>query len=77
MTTPRRKVVLYGNRRMATFAQAVLTHDSPYEVVAFTVDDALITETTILGLPVVPFEEVERLTRRRTTLRISPLGFGA
>jgi len=61
MTTPRRKVVLYGNRQMATFAQAVLTHDSPYEVVAFTVDDALITETTLLGLPVVPFENVERL----------------
>jgi len=61
MTTPRRKVVLYGNRQMATFAQAVLTHDSPYEVVAFTVDDALITETTLLGLPVVPFENVERV----------------
>jgi len=61
MTTRREKVVLYGNRQMATFAHAVLTNDSPYEVVAFTVDDALITETTILGLPVVPFETVERL----------------
>jgi sugar O-acyltransferase (sialic acid O-acetyltransferase NeuD family) len=61
MTTPRRKAVLYGNGQMATFALAVLTHDSPYEVVAFTVDDALITDTTILGLPVVAFEEVERL----------------
>jgi sugar O-acyltransferase (sialic acid O-acetyltransferase NeuD family) len=61
MTTRPQKVVLYGNAQMATFAHAVLTHDSPYEVVAFTVDDALITDTTILGLPVVPFEAVERL----------------
>jgi sugar O-acyltransferase (sialic acid O-acetyltransferase NeuD family) len=60
MTTRSKKVVLYGNAQMATFAQAVLTHDSPYEVVAFTVDEALIKETTILGLPVVPFETVER-----------------
>ena len=60
MNTRSKKVVLYGNGQMATFAQAVLTHDSPYEVVAFTVDDALITDKTILGLPVVPFETVER-----------------
>jgi sugar O-acyltransferase (sialic acid O-acetyltransferase NeuD family) len=60
MTTCSKKVVLYGNGQMATFAHAVLTHDSPYEVVAYSVDDALITEKTILGLPVVPFEEVER-----------------
>ena len=43
MTTRRKRAILYGNGQMATFAQAVLTHDSPYEVVAFTVDDALIT----------------------------------
>jgi len=61
MNTRSKKVVLYGNGQMATFAQAVLTHDSSYEVVAFTVDEALITDKTILGLPVVPFETVERV----------------
>lgn len=59
MTRRSKKVVLYGNGQMATFAHAVLTHDSPYEVVAFTVDDSLIKDKTILGLPVVPFESVE------------------
>jgi hypothetical protein len=44
---------------MATFAQAVLTHDSPYEVVAFTVDDALIADTTTSACRGA-FEEVER-----------------
>ena len=59
MTTRSKRVVLYGNGQMATFAHAVLTHDSPYEVVAFTVDNALIKDKAILGLPVVPFESVE------------------
>ena len=60
MTTKPRKVVLFGNGQMASFAHAVLTHDSPHEVVAFTVDGAYITDKTVLGLPVVPFEDLER-----------------
>lgn len=60
MTNRPRKVVLFGNGQMASFAYAVLTHDSPHDVVAFTVDDAYITDTTVLGLPVVPFEDLER-----------------
>jgi sugar O-acyltransferase (sialic acid O-acetyltransferase NeuD family) len=60
MTAKPRKVVLFGNGQMASFAHTVLTHDSPHEVVAFTVDGAYITENTLLGLPVVPFEDIER-----------------
>jgi sugar O-acyltransferase (sialic acid O-acetyltransferase NeuD family) len=60
MTVQPRKVVLFGNGQMASFAHAVLTHDSPHEVVAFTVDGAYITEASVLGLPVVPFEDLER-----------------
>ena len=59
MTRPR-KVVLFGNGQMASFAHTVLTHDSPHEVVAFTVDGDYIADKTLLGLPVVPFEELER-----------------
>ena len=54
-----RKVVLFGTGQMTCFAHTVLTHDSPYEVVAFTVDEAYITDKTLLGLPVVPFENLE------------------
>ena len=60
-----RKVVLFGNGQMACFAHTVLTNDSPHEVVAFTVDGAYITERTVLGLPVVPFEDIERSARRK------------
>lgn len=56
------KVVLFGNGQIAGVVHTYLTHDSPHEVVAFTVDREHIgAETEYLGLPVVPFEDVERL----------------
>ena len=56
------KVVLFGVGQLAEVALFYLTHDSPNEVVAFTVDGAFIPkEKEFHSLPVVPFEEVERL----------------
>lgn len=55
----RGKVVLFGNGQVASVAYACLTHDSEYEVAGFTVDGDAMTHTTLFGLPVVPFEEVE------------------
>jgi sugar O-acyltransferase (sialic acid O-acetyltransferase NeuD family) len=51
-------VVLFGNGKVASLAHYFLTHDSPRDVVAFTVDRSHLTETTKVGLPVVPVEEV-------------------
>ena len=53
------KIVLFGNGQVASLAYFLFTHDSPHEVVAFTVDRAYIGEETYHDLPVVPFEEVE------------------
>jgi sugar O-acyltransferase (sialic acid O-acetyltransferase NeuD family) len=55
------KVVLFGNGEIASVAYAYLTHDSPHEVVAFTVDRAYL-ETgpeRLFDLPVVAFEEIQ------------------
>ncbi len=52
------KVVLFGTGKIADVALAHLTHDSPHEVVAFTVDRSYLAEPEHLGLPVVAFEEV-------------------
>jgi sugar O-acyltransferase (sialic acid O-acetyltransferase NeuD family) len=60
MSAARRPVVLFGTGQAASVAYAVLMHDSPYTVVAFTVDEAFLSEQTFLGLPVVPFEAVEQ-----------------
>jgi sugar O-acyltransferase (sialic acid O-acetyltransferase NeuD family) len=54
------KVILFGSGQMASMISFYLSHDSPFEVVAFTVDGEHINEATLLGLPIVPFEDIER-----------------
>lgn len=55
------KVIIFGNGQMAAVAHFYLTHDSEHDVAAFTVDRAYIADDSVCGLPVVPFEEVEKL----------------
>jgi sugar O-acyltransferase (sialic acid O-acetyltransferase NeuD family) len=54
------KVVLFGSGQMASMICFYLIHDSSFEVAAFTVDGEHINEKTLMGLPVVPFENLER-----------------
>lgn len=54
------KVVLFGTGKIADVALAHLTHDSPHEVVGFTVDREYAHGAEHLGLPLVPFDEVAR-----------------
>lgn len=54
------RVVLFGTKDTASVAHYYLRHDSPHEVVAFTVtSDHLPAERTFEGKPVVPFEQLE------------------
>lgn len=55
------KVVVYGNGSVARLVYSELTHNTPHEVVAFCVDRDLINESELLGLPLVPFEDVASL----------------
>jgi sugar O-acyltransferase (sialic acid O-acetyltransferase NeuD family) len=55
------KIVLFGMGELADVIQYYFTHDSNYEVVAFTVDREHQKATTYNGLPVVPFEDVPSL----------------
>jgi sugar O-acyltransferase (sialic acid O-acetyltransferase NeuD family) len=54
------KVVIFGVSQWAELAHFYLTHDSPHEVAAFTLDRDYIETTSYKDLPVVPFDEVER-----------------
>jgi sugar O-acyltransferase (sialic acid O-acetyltransferase NeuD family) len=54
------RVVVFGTSNWAQLAHFYLTHDSPHEVVAFTVDGAYMKATEFEGLPVIPFEEAAR-----------------
>jgi len=52
-------VVLFGVGDFAQVAYEYLRQDSPHEVVAFTVNERYIEEPELLGLPVVPYEQLE------------------
>jgi sugar O-acyltransferase (sialic acid O-acetyltransferase NeuD family) len=53
------KIVLFGNTNYAQLLSYCFTHDSPYEVVAFTVDRKYMNQNECYGLPNVPFEDIE------------------
>jgi sugar O-acyltransferase (sialic acid O-acetyltransferase NeuD family) len=53
------RLVIFGTGDIAELAHYYFTHDSNYEVVAFTVDEAYKTHTEFCGLPVVAFEEIQ------------------
>lgn len=69
------KIVLFGNASVACHYYVCLSHDSPYEVAAFTVDRAYIKEDTLLGLPVVPFEDIESIFPPDEYKMLAALGF--
>lgn len=54
------KVVIFGTGDIGQLAHFYFTHDSPYEVAAFTVDRDFLKEKELFGLPVIPFEEIEK-----------------
>lgn len=54
------RVVMFGTGSMAALVHQYLTYDSPFEVVAFAIDADHQQDDRFRGLPVVPFEDVER-----------------
>jgi len=55
------KLVIVGAGEFAQIAYEYFTYDSPYEVVAFSVEKEFIKDKELFELPVVPFEELENL----------------
>ncbi|PWJ59295.1 sugar O-acyltransferase (sialic acid O-acetyltransferase NeuD family) [Dyadobacter jejuensis] len=54
------KVIIFGVLDTAELAHYYLQHDSEHEVVAFTINKEYLESDSFKGLPVVPFEEVEK-----------------
>ncbi len=54
------KVLIFGTGLIAEVVQFYLKKDSPYEVVAFTADRQFVKEKEFQGLPLVPFDEVQK-----------------
>lgn len=53
------KVVIFGVGRLARSLHYYLSHDSPHDVAAFTVDQDYLEADKVEGLPVAPFETIE------------------
>ena len=56
-----KKVIIFGIGAFAEVAHYYLTHDSDYEVVAFTINQKYLDQQTFCDLPVIPFEKIETL----------------
>ena len=55
------ELIIVGDGEFAEIAYEYFTYDSPYEVVGFSVEKNFLEKTTLFGLPVVPFEDLEDL----------------
>ncbi|OIR11455.1 acyl-[acyl-carrier-protein]--UDP-N-acetylglucosamine O-acyltransferase [mine drainage metagenome] len=68
------KVVIFGVKDFAELAHFYLEHDSPHEVAAFSVNRDYLPEGGMFrGLPVVPFEEVEKAFPPRGHMFFAPM----
>ena len=53
-------LVMFGTRQIAEVLAHYLERESDHRIAAFTVDGSYLTESSFLGRPVVPFEEVAK-----------------
>lgn len=56
-----KRLVIFGAEDLARTAWFYFTHDSEYEVAGFTVHERYLKANELMGLPVVPFENLERV----------------
>lgn len=59
-TVAPQELVIVGDSLFAEIAFEYFGRDSPYDVVAFSVESRFRTRDRLLGLPVLPFEQIER-----------------
>jgi len=55
-----KKLIIFGSGDIAELAHYYFSHDSDYSVEGFTVDRDFMTEEQFCGLPVVPFDSIEK-----------------
>ena len=71
-----RKLVIVGAGETAEMAYEYFTHDSNYEVCAFSVENKFLSEQNLFDRPIVPFEDLELLYRPDQYEAFVALGYG-
>jgi hypothetical protein len=55
-----KQLIVVGDSAFAEIAHEYFTHDSPYTVAGFSVEEKYRGKSTLFGLPIVPFEALEQ-----------------
>jgi sugar O-acyltransferase (sialic acid O-acetyltransferase NeuD family) len=55
------KIIIFGTGDIGQLAHYYMTHDSHFNIAAFCADAAFVTDSAFLGLPLVPFEEIQNI----------------
>jgi sugar O-acyltransferase (sialic acid O-acetyltransferase NeuD family) len=61
MKQKKEKLIIVGAGEFAEIAYEYFTHDSPYRVMAFSAEENFLKKKELFGLPVIPFERLEKL----------------
>ncbi len=69
------KIIVFGLGDIADIAYFYLSESSQYQVVAFTVDRNYIQEEKFKELPVVPFEDIEKIYSPNEYKMFIPIGY--
>ena len=69
------RVVVFGVGAIAELAHFYLTHDSPHDVVGFTVDSDHLSDSDFRGLPVTAFEELDSAHAPGDVAFFAPISF--
>ena len=56
-----KEIVIFGTGQTAEIVQCCFSRSNEYNIVAFTVHSKFFIEDKFLGLPVIPFEDVEKI----------------
>ena len=56
-----KRVLVFGTSYLGRLVYVYLSKDSPYEVAAFTLNEAYIAGKEFMGLDVIPFETIEEV----------------
>jgi len=56
-----KKLIIFGDSSFAEIAYEYFTHDSEYEVSAFSIEKDYIQRKELFSLPIVPFENIEKI----------------
>ena len=75
MASSAKSIVIFGESQLASLAHFYLTHDSPHDVVAFTVDAAYRRADTYEGKPLVDFETITETYPPASCAMFLPISF--